>query len=179
MKKILAFLLFIYLSISAYSQYVASDLPKTWRQSMMGGGFMECTIHEDGRITSTMCSRCFNCNGMGVCQVCMGNGSRFVAVWGGWTPCTHCAATGKCPGCSGKGYSVINTSTTYGTTIGVDERGNLYVEGSGSSYGGGGLSNRSYVEKIENVPCYGYDCEKYCEKCKKVTRRHVHLKVYR
>lgn len=135
-------------------------------------------FHKDGRVTSVMCAGCFNCNGSGVCQVCMGNGRRFIPAWGGMTPCTHCAATGRCPGCGGKGYSVINTTTEYGATIGVDERGNLFVGGSGSSYGSGS-SSRSYVEKIENVPCYGYDCEEYCKKCEKVTRRHVHLKVYR
>ena len=176
MKRSIFFLLFISLSISSFSQKYLNDLPFTWRQPMPNG-FMECTIHENGTVTSVMCTGCWSCNGFGMCQVCMGNGSRYIPSWNSFSTCGSCLGTGRCGGCNGKGYSVINTVTQYGTTIGIDENGKFYMgESSGS---GGGGSSSSYVDKIEYVPCYGHDCDVYCSKCKKVLRRHVHIKVRR
>ena len=165
----------IYMSTLSYAQYVADDLPKTFRYPMPGG-FMESTVHKDGSITTTMCTGCFSCNGFGMCQVCMGNGRRYIPTWNSFMTCGSCLGSGRCGGCSGKGYSVINTKTEYGATIGIDEKGNMYVVGSSSGSSG---SSRSYVDKIEEVPCYGYDCDVYCKKCDRVRPRHVHVRVSR
>ena len=175
MKHFFSFFFFLTFSTLSFSQSFLHELPYTWRQSMPNG-FMECTVHEDGTITSVMCAGCYSCNGFGLCQVCMGNGRRYIPTWNSFMTCGSCLGSGQCGGCNGKGYSVINTTTQYGVTIGVDENGKVYM---GGSSGSGGGSSKSYVEKIEDVPCYGVDCDTYCKKCDKVTRRHVHLKIRR
>lgn len=175
MKRLFFFLYFISLSVLSFSQKYFQDLPYTWRQPM-SNGFMECTIHEDGTITSVMCAGCWSCNGNRICQVCMGTGGRYISAWNSVMTCGNCLGSGRCPGCNGKGYSVMNTTTQYGVTIGIDENGKMYM---GESSGSGGGSSKSYVEKIEYIPCYGYDCDTYCKKCKRVLPRHVHVKVRR
>jgi len=177
MSKILFVLTCIIISSPVYSQYLADDLPKTWRQQVPNG-FMEFTLHENGTLTSVTCFGCYVCQGMGMCNVCMGYGRRFIPSWG-WMTCGLCAGYGKCNGCGGKGYNIINSRTEYGVTVSVDENGNVGISGVGDDNSYGSSSSNRYVEKIEDVPCFGYDCEAYCSKCGKTTKRHIHVKVRR
>ncbi len=177
MKRILFVLTGILISLCAYSQYLADDLPKTWRQQVPNG-FMEFTLHEDGSLTSVTCFGCYTCQGMGLCRVCMGNGRRFIPYMG-WMTCGSCVGYGRCNACGGKGYNVMNSRTEYGITVSVDENGNTRITGVGDDNSYGSSSSKRYVEKIEYVPGYGYDNLVYCAKCKAKLERHIHVKVRR
>jgi len=54
MKKLLIMSILVMFSSIAFAQYLADDLPKTWRQQVPNG-FMEFTLNEDGSLTSVTC----------------------------------------------------------------------------------------------------------------------------
>lgn len=155
-----------------YAQDIPSNiyghrLPYTW-EAPMPGGKMRCTIHEDGRMTSIMVSGCFNCSGLGNCQVCGGTGGQY---WSGIgiMPCGACSGSGRCNACGGKGYSVINTSTTQsGLTVGYDEHGNYYVAGSASNCEQNRNRNRSsdpVYHCCDKVTNFGKTLYHRCKNC--------------
>ena len=154
-----------------------SSLPKSWRQEVPNG-YMDCTMNEDGSLTSTTYFNCYICKKIGKCTVCMGYGKRYIYSWG-IMDCGYCGGSGDCPSCGGKGYNVIQSKTEYGVTVSVDEFGNTHISGVGDRDLGGSSSSKNYVEKIEDIPCYGYDCIVYCSKCKAKLPRHIHVKVRR
>ena len=176
MKKLLIMSILVMFSSIAFAQYLADDLPKTWRQQVPNG-FMEFTLNEDGSLTSVTCFGCYSCQGRGMCMVCCGTGTQFFL--GSIMPCGSCVGNGHCNACGGKGYNTFNSRTQYGVTVTIDENGETHISGAGSSGYGSSSSSKNYVDKIEYVPCYGYDCDKYCPKCESISPRHIHVKVRR
>lgn len=177
MRTIIFLLLLLMYAPVTKAQKAVYDLPQTW-EYRNGISIMRTTLHEDGHLTSETIFGCFNCQGSGFCQVCKGTGAQY---WYniGLQPCGVCLGTGKCGGCSGKGYTVQNSTTQYGITVIYDERGNMYVCGGpgGSSSSGHSCNERSKVEVIEYIETYGVvaNMNVYCPKCKKVTQRHIHV----
>lgn len=162
--------------ISIKAQNVVDKLPYTYRNPFPNG-YIETTIHKDGSMTSMTCTGCVLCGGCGFCQVCAGTGGQFYYGIGMMT-CGRCFGDGRCKGCGGKGYSIMNSQTSYGVTVGFDEQGNMYVAGGGSTGSGGSYSStRKRVEVIEYIPTYGVEANKhvYCPKCKSTGSRHIHV----
>lgn len=153
----------------------AIDLPHTWRMPFMNG-YIETTLHEDGRLTSVTCTPCVSCGGMGMCAVCGGTGGQY---WYGMgiQPCGRCYGAGRCQTCGGKGYCMMNSTTQYGVTVGYDERGNMYVAGGAGSSSATNRSDRHKTEVIEYLPTFGVAANEnvYCRKCGKTTARHIHV----
>ena len=164
-------------SVNAFSQRVANDLPKTWEVQMYNS-IIRTTLHEDGMLTSQTLFGCFNCQGVGMCQVCHGTGGQY---WYGMgiQPCGACGGSGRCRACGGKGYTVQNSTTQYGVTVVYDEQGRMYVCSGpgGSSSSGHSTHERQKTEVIEYLPTFGVSANEnvYCSKCKKSTSRHVHV----
>ena len=82
-------------------------------------------------------------------------------------PCCACSMNGgRCRGCGGKGFSIMNYQTTsFGGTIGYDEHGNCYVSSTnrGGSRGSGRKS--SIYNCCSGVPTFGYDRKHTCKNC--------------
>ena len=174
--KILFLIALIATQNSIVSAHVADELPKTW-EIAINNSIIRTTLHRDGRLTSETIFGCFNCQGYGMCQVCMGTGGQY---WYGigMQPCGACYGSGRCRACGGKGYTIQNSTTQYGITVVYDERGNMYVMGGsgGSSSSGHNCKERDKVEVIEYLPTFGVSANEnvYCPKCRKTTKRHVH-----
>ena len=175
LKKTICLLLVIFMGVSVNAQSVVDLLPYTYRVPFPNG-FMECTIHENGSMTSTSYSVCYACGGLGNCHVCGGTGGTYYYELG-ILPCGACFGTGRCSSCSGKGYCVISSFTQYGITVAFDDRGKIYVENGSSTGSGSNSSSRNKIEVIEYVPTLGIEENEhvYCPKCKKSGRRHIHV----
>lgn len=159
------------------------------RYDMGNGGYMELEWADDG--SSLFCVYnipCMMCGGTGVCNLCMGYGVYIPPFYATSSyPCNMCGRSGRCNVCNGTGRYVQRMATSYNTTITIDNTGNaMYGPGFGLGiaqqnarmFGGGNSdSNNDYIEVIEYAPNYtGQDNSEYCNKCKKIMSKHVHIK---
>lgn len=113
----------VWIGISAQGlpgSIVGKTLPYTWELPFMGGKIVS-TLTEDGTIYSQSITPCYSCNGTGRCGACGGIGAIYYG-FGESVPCGACSMNGgRCRGCGGKGFSIMNYQTTsFGGTIGYD-----------------------------------------------------------
>ena len=159
------FFLARYICTGLPGSIVGKTLPYTWELPFMGGKIVS-TLTEDGTIYSQSITPCYSCNGTGRCGACGGIGAIYYG-FGESVPCGACSMNGgRCRGCGGKGFSIMNYQTTsFGGTIGYDEHGNCYV--SSTSRGGSRGSGRksSVYNCCSGVPTFGYDRKHTCRNC--------------
>lgn len=177
-KKIFTLILFFISSCFTNAQNVVDNLPYTYRVPFPYG-YLETTINVDGTATSRICTTCTSCSGGRICQVCFGTGVQSWGEYMGLQPCMRCYGSGVCQSCGGKGFSIINTSTQYGITVGFDEHGNMYIAEDSQGGSSSRSPQRDKVEKIEYIPSYGCEANMhvYCNKCKKSGQRHIHILI--
>ncbi|MBR3871745.1 MAG: hypothetical protein IKJ22_03285 [Paludibacteraceae bacterium] len=190
----LSCLLVIY--VSANNNATHQDLP--------GGGHIEYTTLDDGRIMMKTVIPCRLCYGSSRCAACFGQGGIFGAAYGGmWYPCNLCLGTGQnhCAVCQGKGEVItiaftdgngnsygfssngsVSQSNSAGTIVSTPNGTKVYPNGSSSSSSSHSSSSsrdrsNDYIEVIEYAPQYvGDSPDVWCEKCGKYGSRHSHIK---
>lgn len=174
MRRLFLIIFVSFFSVFLYAQIPNSvygvKLPYTWEMPMGNIGKMVCTLNTDGTISSYMLTMCYGCSGLGLCGVCGGTGGQY---WYGIgiMSCGSCWGSGKCRGCSGKGYSITQTRrTSSGLTIGWDERGNYYVAGDGSSSSNTRTIRDGIYNCCSGIPTFGNVIYHKCENCESVHR---------
>lgn len=171
MKKLLTMIaLSICVDVYMYAQglpgnIVGKTLPYTWELPFMGGKIIS-TLTEDGTIYSQSITPCYSCNGTGRCGACGGIGAIYYG-FGESVPCGACSMNGgRCMGCGGKGFSIMNYQTTsFGGTIGYDEHGNCYVSSTSRDGSRGSGRKSSIYNCCSGVPTFGYDRKHTCKNC--------------
>jgi hypothetical protein len=182
--------------VSANNNATHQDLP--------GGGYIEYTTLDDGRIMMKTVIPCRLCYGSSRCAACFGQGGIFGAAYGGmWYPCNLCLGTGQnhCAVCQGKGEVItiaftdgngnsygfssngsVSQSNSAGTIVSTPNGTKVYPNGSSSSSSSHSSSSsrdrsNDYIEVIEYAPQYvGDSPDVWCEKCGKYGSRHSHIK---
>lgn len=89
----------------------------SWRQELIGGGYCDYVLHEDGSLSTTEVKPCFACHGTKTCQACFGSGGRWMSYTGMYYPCTMCLQTGRCSACKGEGYITTTGYTKNGNSV--------------------------------------------------------------
>ena len=169
MNKLLLVIAFLFVRLGMSAQGLPANiegqtLPYTWEMPFMNGKIVS-TLVEDGTIYSQSITPCVLCSASGMCQVCYGTGGQF---WPGMgiQACMRCLGKGQCATSFGRGFSIMNyTTSRFGGTIGYDEHGNCYV--SSTSCGGSRGSGRkpSIYNCCSGVPTFGYQRQHTCKNC--------------
>ncbi|MDE6717521.1 MAG: hypothetical protein K2J70_04930 [Muribaculaceae bacterium] len=154
-----------------------SNIVKTWRESQFGG-FVICTLYQNGNTLRTYYGPCYachgtnicgNCSGMGICTICQGQGGIITAAYGTYIPCSLCGQTGICTSCKGSrqcicsryeypGYTIISSmvitangqTISSGGVVGSSSRSN-------SNSAGSGLCPNCHGDRVESFPMYKND----------------------